>query len=145
MHYKQKCELTYETEREVRSAMRKAQKAVDIECDHYKDRYRFVELPQSDNHFADVGNKDTMSLTLALIVLDRVNTTDRIDVERDNLIEAVKVVSAAAKYRIAQKPSTIHNYCGRYSTAKKCPTCGCVLIPEPTHYCGNCGQALDWS
>ena len=45
MHYKQKCELTYETEREVRIAMRKAQKAVDIECDHYKDRSRFVELP----------------------------------------------------------------------------------------------------
>jgi len=44
MHYKQKCELTYETEREVRIAMRKAQKAVDIECDHYKDRSRFVEL-----------------------------------------------------------------------------------------------------
>ena len=45
MHYKQKCELTYETEREVRIAMRKAQKAVDIECDHYKDSSRFVELP----------------------------------------------------------------------------------------------------
>lgn len=45
MHYKQKCELTYETEREVRIAMRKAQKAVDIECEHFKDRARFVELP----------------------------------------------------------------------------------------------------
>ena len=45
MHYKQKCELTYETEREVEIAMRKAQKAVDIECDYYKDRSRFVELP----------------------------------------------------------------------------------------------------
>lgn len=45
MHYKQKCELTYETEREVRIAMHKAQKAVDIECDYYKDRSLFVELP----------------------------------------------------------------------------------------------------
>jgi len=54
MHYKQKCELTYETEREVRIAMRKAQKAVDIECDHYKDRSRFVELP-------DVGDYDTVT------------------------------------------------------------------------------------
>ena len=45
MHYKQKCELTYETEREVEIAMRKAQKDVDIECDYYKDRSRFVELP----------------------------------------------------------------------------------------------------
>lgn len=54
MHYKQKCELTYETEREVEIAMRKAQKAVDIECDYYKDRSRFVELP-------DVGNYDTVT------------------------------------------------------------------------------------
>ena len=84
-----------------------------------------------NNHFADVGKKDTMSLNLALIVLNRLNTTERIDVARDNLAEAVRVVSAAAKYRIAQKPSTINNYCGRYSTAKKCPTCGFVLIPEP--------------
>ena len=29
-----------------------------------------------NNHFADVGKKGTMSLTLALIVLDRLNTTE---------------------------------------------------------------------
>ena len=45
MHYRQKCELTYESEREVEIAMCKAQKAVDIECDYYKDRSRFVDLP----------------------------------------------------------------------------------------------------
>lgn len=45
MHYRQKCELTYESEREVEIAMCKAQKAVDIECDYYKDRSRFVEMP----------------------------------------------------------------------------------------------------
>ena len=44
MHYRQKCELTYESDREVEIAMRKAQKAVDIECNYYKDRSRFVEL-----------------------------------------------------------------------------------------------------
>lgn len=46
MHYRQKCELTYESKREVEIAMRKAQKAVDIECDYYKDRSRFAELPR---------------------------------------------------------------------------------------------------
>ena len=51
MHYKQKCELTYGTEREVEIVMRKAQKAVDIECDYYKDRSRFVKLP------CNVGDK----------------------------------------------------------------------------------------
>ena len=68
-----------------------------------------------------------------------------IDVARDNLAEAVRVVSAAAKKQVPRRPSTINNYCGRYSTAKKCPACGFVIIPEPPHCCSNCGQALDWS
>ena len=44
MHYQQKCELTYETEKEVRRAMLEAEKGSPI-CDHFKDRSRFVELP----------------------------------------------------------------------------------------------------
>ena len=44
MHYRQKCELTYETEKEVRRAMLKAEKGCPI-CDHFKDHSRFVELP----------------------------------------------------------------------------------------------------
>lgn len=95
----------------------------------------------TDNQPADVGKKGTMSLTLALIVLDRLNTTERIDVARENLAEAVKVVSAAAKYRIPQKPKPDLPYY-RYG---KCPTCGAVFEDEPTNYCGNCGQVLDWS
>ena len=93
----------------------------------------------ADNHFADVGKMNTMSLTLALFVLDRLNTTERIDIARDNLAEAVRVVSAAAKYRIAQKPEP-----ELYENGK-CPTCGAVFEDKPKNYCGNCGQALDWS
>lgn len=44
MHYQQKCELTYETEKEVRRAMLEAEKGSPI-CDNFKDRSRFVELP----------------------------------------------------------------------------------------------------
>ena len=44
MHYQQKCELTYETEKEVRRAMLEAEKGSPI-CDHFKDRSLFVELP----------------------------------------------------------------------------------------------------
>jgi ribosomal protein S27AE len=94
-----------------------------------------------NDHFADVGKNDGMSLTLALIVLDRLNTSERIDVARDNLAEAVRVVSAAAKYRIAQKPEPESRYYGN----GKCPTCGAVFLDKSTNYCGNCGQALDWS
>ena len=95
----------------------------------------------TDNHFADVGKKGTMSLNHALIILDRLNTTERIDVARDNLAEAVRVVSAAAKYRIPQKAKPDLPY---YSYGG-CPTCGAVFEDKPTNYCGNCGQALDWS
>ena len=94
-----------------------------------------------NDRFADVGKKDGMSLNLALIVLDRLNTTERIDVERENLREAVKVVSAAAKYRIPQKPKPDLSY---YSYGE-CPTCGAVFQDKPTNYCNNCGQVLDWS
>jgi ribosomal protein S27AE len=27
----------------------------------------------------------------------------------------------------------------------KCPSCGAVFLDKNTNYCGNCGQALDWS
>ena len=99
-----------------------------------------------NDHFADVSKKGTMSLTLALIVLDRLNTTERIDVARDNLVEAVRVVSAAAKYRIPQKPIKLEKFCGRsYPNLCKCPTCKTVYIQGVEKFCGNCGQALDWS
>lgn len=95
----------------------------------------------ADNHFADVSKKGTMSLTLALIILDRLNTTERIDVARDNIAEAVRVVSAAAKKQVPQKPVPEPRYYGN----GKCPSCHAVFIDKTTNYCGNCGQALDWS
>ena len=97
-----------------------------------------------DNHSTDSGKKDTMSLTLALIVLNRLNTTERIDVARDNLAEAVRVVSAAAKYRISQKPEKSKSYWAT-SKAKSCPTCKHGVLLGNPKFCSHCGQALDWS
>ena len=98
----------------------------------------------TDNHFADGGKKDTMSLTLALIILDRLNTTERIDVARDNLAEAVRVVSEAAKYRIAQKPEKSKSYWANLKMTT-CPTCKFVVLHGIPKFCSNCGQSLDWS
>ena len=98
----------------------------------------------ADDHFADVGKKGTMSLTLALVVLDRLNTTERIGVARDKLVEAVRVVSAAAKYRIPQKPEKSNIYWAT-SKAKTCPTCKYVILHGFQKFCSVCGQALDWS
>ena len=97
-----------------------------------------------NDHFADVGKKGTMSLNLALIVLDRLNTTERIDVARDNLAEAVRVVSAAAKYRIPRKPEKSKSYWAT-SKAKTCPTCKYGVLHGTPKFCSHCGQALDWS
>ena len=104
-----------------------------------------------NNHFADVGKKGTMSLTLALIVLDRLNTTERIDVARDNLAEAVRVVSAAAKYRISRVMESLEGTTtdidGNNHVVKQpcCPSCfEPIMNAEQRHinYCPNCGQAI---
>lgn len=97
-----------------------------------------------NDHFADVGKKGTMSLTLALIILDRLNTTERIEVDRDNLAEAVRVVSAAAKYRILQKPEKSISYWATLKTTT-CPTCKYGVLHGTPKFCSHCGQALDWS
>ena len=97
-----------------------------------------------DTHIADGGKKDGMSLNLALIILDRLNTTERIDVARDNLAEAVRVVSAAAKYRIAQKPVKSISYWATLKTTT-CPTCKYGVLHGKPKFCSHCGQALDWS
>ena len=98
----------------------------------------------TDNQSADVGKKDGMSLALALIVLDRLNTSERIDVARDNLAEAVQVVSAAAKYRIPQKPEKSKSYWATLKTTT-CPTCKYGVLLGNPKFCSHCGQALDWS
>lgn len=98
----------------------------------------------TDNHFADVGKKGTMSLTLALIILNRLDTTERIDVARDNLAEAVQVVLAAAKYRIPQKPEKPTSYWATLKPAT-CPRCKYVTLYGIPKFCSHCGQALDWS
>lgn len=97
-----------------------------------------------DTKFADDGKIDGMSLSLALIVLDRLNTTERIDVVRDNLVEAVRVVSAEAKYRIPQKPEKPTSYWAT-SKAKTCPTCKYGVLLGNPKFCSHCGQAFDWS
>lgn len=94
----------------------------------------------ADNHFADDGKKDTMSLTLALIVLDQLNTTERdIDIDRAELAEAVRVVSAAAKYRIPRKPDN-----DGYYSPFVCQACNCIVW-ESYAFCPDCGQAINWT
>ena len=97
-----------------------------------------------NDHFANVRKMGTMSLNHALIVLDRLNTTERIDIARDELAEAVRAVSAAAKYRIPQKPEKSNCYWATLKTTT-CPTCKYGVLHGIPKFCSHCGQALDWS
>ena len=46
MHYQQKCELTYDNERDVKKAMKRAEQGCPI-CEHFKARSQFVKLPKA--------------------------------------------------------------------------------------------------
>ena len=72
MHYQQKCELTYETEKEVRHAMLEAEKGSPI-CEHFKDRSRIVEPP------CKVGD--------TVYVLDSDNAIDEYFTKKKNIVE----------------------------------------------------------
>ena len=110
-------------------------------CSNYKN---------GNNLCADDGKKD-MSLTTALIILNNLNTTERIDVDREELIEAVKVVSAAAKKQLSV-PLTIKHGKATDSSGNEipvkqpcCPTCGEAILnarQRRIEFCPSCGQAI---
>ena len=56
-------------------------------------------------------------------------------------IEALNMVVKALEKQIPQKPLEENRYYGN----GKCPRCNAVFLDKSTNYCGNCGQALDWS
>lgn len=55
-----------------------------------------------------------------------------------NLKEVYAVAVKAIEKQIPTKPNPYKQYAG------KCK-CGAVFLDGSTKYCGNCGQALDWS
>lgn len=82
----------------------------------------------------------------AIIVLDRLNTSERIDIDRDELRAAVKVAKTALMKQIPVKTLPPDIIMGRFNpTDFKCPTCKNTFPEEyETPFCGQCGQALDW-
>lgn len=82
-----------------------------------------------------------MTIEKAIIILDRLNTDGRIKVDPDELREAAKTAKAATRKQIKMKPKPENRYYGNGI----CPTCNAVFLDKSTKFCGNCGQALDWS
>ena len=61
----------------------------------------------------------------------------------DDCIPCNAMVKAyyALDKQIPKKPLIEERYYGN----GKCPNCNAVFIDKSTKFCGNCGQALDWS
>ena len=83
----------------------------------------------------------TMTPSEAIIVLDRLNTEERISVDRDELRAAVVVAKATILKQVKRK------LVGNEEGGLECSVCGTTIdvCPSIEHFCYNCGQALDWS
>lgn len=62
---------------------------------------------------------------------------DRLNREFDFL----QTAREALEMRKPEKPTEDNRYYGN----GKCPCCGVVFMDKSTCFCGNCGQALDWT
>lgn len=83
-----------------------------------------------------------MTIEAAMIELNRLKTTERMDIDRDRLTAAIDVLKDAAQFRIRRK--LVENVEG----GLECSVCGTTIDVCPNfeeHFCFNCGQALDWN
>ena len=80
-----------------------------------------------------------MTPSEAIIVLDRLNTSERIEVDRDELRAAVKIAKdAIGKNKIPRLGNPDPLFPLRW-----CP-CGMSSYKKENKYCNVCGQALKW-
>ena len=83
-----------------------------------------------------------MTIEAAIIELNRLKTTERMDIDRERLTAAIDVLKDAARFRIKKEPIPEPEPC--YGNGC-CPNCRACFLDKSRKYCGNCGQALDWS
>ena len=55
------------------------------------------------------------------------------------IYKAVAMGMQALEKQIPKKPTPYKGFDG------KCVCCGVIFLDASTNYCGNCGQALDWT
>lgn len=85
--------------------------------------------------------KIEMTYEAAIIELNRLKTTERMEIDRERLTAAVDVLKDAARYREPRKPiKTTHG-----NIKCDCPNCFSSVYYATDLFCRKCGQALDWS
>lgn len=94
--------------------------------------------------------KTELTLEAAIIELNRLKTTERMDIDRERLTAAVDVLKDAARFRIKRKPvATGTDDMDFYL----CPNCKASVgslddyfeMNQESKYCYHCGQAIDWN
>ena len=92
------------------------------------------------------------ALRKALIALDRLNTTERVDIDREELIAAIKAVKPAARKQIPLPLVTLKGRAtdnsGNEITVRQpcCPRCGEAILNAALrhiNFCPTCGQAIE--
>ena len=91
--------------------------------------------------------KTELTLEAAIIELNRLKTTERMDIDRERLTAASDTLKDAARFRIKQAPKTQYydNQSGENGYNPFCPRCDSRVFEISDQYCPKCGQALDWS
>ena len=83
-----------------------------------------------------------MTIEAAIIELNRLKVNGYMPVDVARRDRALEKAKAALSKQIPKKPNPEREYC--YGNGQ-CPNCNAVFLDKLTNFCGNCGQALDWS
>lgn len=82
------------------------------------------------------------TIEAAIIEANRAKNPDKPMTDYDRRAKCMDILIEAARFRIPTKPKPEREYC--YGNGQ-CTNCDAVFLDKLTNYCGNCGQALDWT
>lgn len=91
-----------------------------------------------------------MTIEAAMIELNRLKTTERIDIDRDRMTAAIDLLKDAAQFRIKKKPNLKRYKAPPFGRGKIyqdsfCPQCESRIFEICSDFCHKFGQALDWN
>ena len=77
----------------------------------------------------------------AIIEANRAKNPEKRVTDYNHRAKCMDKLIEAARFRIPRKPEIENRYYG----VGRCPSCSVAFRDKSTNFCGNCGQALDWS
>lgn len=88
-----------------------------------------------------------LTIEAAMIELNRLKSSERMDIDRERMNAAIDKLIEAARYRIKRAPKTRYyeNQSSGNGYKTFCPRCDSRVFNISDSYCPECGQALDWS